>query len=462
MKKFLLTLCAGAIIGTSFAQDLKEAKLYVPEFDAQDMEGVYGTIYGVSANGEYAVGYDDFVGSCAFMWSRSTCKFEIIDLGSMLMDVANDGTAVGNYFVEIPGNENGAFAARPGYYKDGVWTPLPILRDETLLTEATGESDDMNGCAMAISADKKFIAGYITDSYVYKLYPALWQWNEETQEYDLVNTFENIQESIDVLDCPYGWVVKDMSDDGSIITGYSEWGSGARSAAVIIGGEEKRLTCLKDPLEIYKETGEDLWLDAEGLATVSDNGQYFAGYYAASANQTGLAGFTWTQDQEAVAFIDEGQIVTTVDNNGVAYGSMSLMGAASMYKDGVMTALRDIYAWETPPGAQFSTIFANSTQGEVLGGIAMVGFSMGSIQVPAVLVTNPKETDAVETVKGNNNKVYIASGWAFIDGEYNTARVYNVQGALVAEATEGNIDMNNLPAGVYVISIDGVAHKVVK
>ena len=49
---------------------------------------------------------------------------------------------------------------------------------------------------------------------------------------------------------------------------------------------------------------------------------------------------------------------------------MSLMGAASMYKDGVMTALRDIYAWETPPGAQFSTIFANSTQGEVLGGIA--------------------------------------------------------------------------------------------
>ena len=55
---------------------------------------------------------------------------------------------------------------------------------------------------------------------------------------------------------------------------------------------------------------------------------------------------------------------------------------------------------------------ANSVQGEVLGGIAMVSFSMGNINVPAVLVTNPKETDAVETVKGDNNKVYMASGWA--------------------------------------------------
>ena len=92
----------------------------------------------------------------------------------------------------------------------------------------------------------------------------------------------------------------------------------------------------------------------------------------------------------------------------------------------------------------------------------MVGFSMGAINIPAVLVTNPKETDAVEVVKGDANRVYMASGWAFISGEYNSARVYNVQGAVVAESTHGNIDMNNLPAGVYVISVDGVAHKVVK
>ena len=462
MKNFLLSVCLCAVMGTVVAQDLKEAKLYFPAYEAEYMEGMFGTIYGVSANGEYAVGYDDFVGSCAFMWSRATGKFVEIDLATMLLDVSNDGTAVGNYWVEIPGNENGAVASRPGYYKDGVWTSLPILRNEAELTEGLGDSDDMNGCAVAISADNKFIAGYITDTYIYKLYPALWQWNEETQAYDLIDTFESIQESIDLLDCPYGWVVKDMSDDGSIITGFSEWGSGARSAAVIINGQEKRLSCLRDPLEVYEETGVDQMLDAEGIATVSDNGLYVAGYSAASANLSGLAGFTWTANQESVAYITEGQILTTVDNNGVSYGSMSVYGAASMYKDGVMTPLRDVYAWETPGTAQFSTIFANSAEGEVLGGIAMVGFSMGAINIPAVLVTNPKETDAVEVVKGDANRVYMASGWAFISGEYNNARVYNVQGAVVAESTHGNIDMNNLPAGVYVISVDGVAHKVVK
>ena len=462
MKKFLLSVCLCVAVGTAVAQDLKEAKLYVPSFDAEYMEGMFGTIYGVSANGEYAVGYDDFIGSCAFMWSRYTGNFEVIELASMLMDVSNDGTAVGNYWVEIPGTDTGAIASRPGYYKEGVWKSLPILRDETALVEATGDSDDMNGCATAISADNKFIAGYISDTYIYKLYPALWQLNEETQEYDLINTFENIQENIDMLDCPVGWVVRDMSDDGTILTGFSEWGSGARSSAVLINGEEIRLTCLKDPMVVYEETGIDQMLDAEGVAKVSDNGQYFAGYYVASANGSGLAGWTWTQGQESVAFVNEGQVLTTVDNNGVSYGSVSLMGAAAMYKDGVMTAIRDIYAWESPAGSQFSTIFDTSVEGEVLGGIAMVGFSMGSIQVPAVLVTNPRETDAVEVVEGNNNTVYVASGWAFIGGEYNNARVYNVQGTLVAEATEGNIDMNNLPAGVYVVCVDGVAHKVVK
>jgi hypothetical protein len=461
MKKFLLSVCICAAVGTVMAQDMKEAKLYVPAFEAEYMEGTFGTIYGVSANGEYAVGYDDFLGSCAFMWSRYTGKFEEVELASMLLDVANDGTAVGNYWVEIPGAD-GNIASRPGYYKDGVWSPLPILRNEAELTEGLGESDDMNGCAVAISADKKFIAGYITDTYIYKLYPALWQWNEETQGYDLIDTFESVQESIDLLDCPYGWVVKDMSDDGSIITGFSEWGSGARSASVIINGQEKRLTCLRDPLEVYEETGVDQMLDTEGIATVSDNGLYVAGYYAASANLSGLAGFTWTPNQESVAFVSEGQILTTVDNNGVSYGSMSVYGAASMYKEGVMTALRDVYAWESPESCQFSTIFANSAEGEVLGGIAMVGFSMGAINIPAVLVTNPKETDAVEVVKGDANHVYMASGWAFIDGEYNNARVYNVQGAVVAESTHGNIDMNNLPAGVYVVCVDGVAHKVIK
>ena len=459
MKKLLLTICACILLGAVNAQDLKKATLYVPEFDASSMEGVYGTIYGVSSNGEYAAGYDDFLGSCCFIWTRSTGKFEILELGSMVMDASNDGTFVGNYWVEIPGTD-GQTASRPGYYKNGEWYPLPILRAEAMLTSGVGEADDMNGCAMAISADAQFIAGYITDEFVYKLYPALWQWNEETQNYDLINTFENIQESIDTLDCPYGWVVKGMSDDGTIITGFAEWGSGARSAAAIINGEEKRLTCLKDPLEVYLETGEDQYVDAEGYAQVSANGEYFAGYYAASANGMGLCGWTWTPKQSSVTFLNPYTVTTCVDNFGVAYGSDGPQGNIAKYENGKMTLLKNLYAWNEPAEASLSTVFATSDDGGVLGGIAMVGFSMGAIQVPSVLVVDG--TEGVGTIKGDENSVNMHAGWAFIDGEYNNARVYNMQGVIVAEATEGNIDLNNVPAGVYIVNVDGQSFKVVK
>ncbi len=459
MKKLLLSLCACAMMTATMAQDLQKATLYVPTFDAAGMDGIFGTIYGMSPNGEYAAGYDDFLGSCAFAWKRSTGEFEIIDLASMIMDVSNDGTFVGNYWVEIPGSD-GAVASRPGYYKDGEWYPLPLLRAEAMLTSGVGDADDMNGCAMAISGDAKFIGGYITDEFVYKLYPALWQYNEETKEYDLINTYENIQESIDKLDCPYGWVVKGMSDDGTILTGFAEWGSGARSAAAIINGEEKRLTCLKDPMDVYLETGEDQYLDAEGYAMVSPNGQYLAGYYAASANMTDLKGWTWTPDQASVTFLDSYTVAACIDNNGVAYGSDSPMGAPAMFKNGVKTLISNLYTWEEPADASFSTIFATSEDGGVMGGIAMVGFSMGAIQIPAVLVANG--TEGVETVKGESNSVTMLSGWAFINGEYNNARVYNMQGVLVAEANEGNIDLNNVPAGVYIVNVDGQSFKVVK
>lgn len=459
MKKFLLSLCAMLVIGTAVAQDLKKATLYVPEFDIEYNEGLYGTIYGVSSNGEYAAGYDDFTGLCAFIWKRSTGKFEEVDLASMIMDASNDGTFVGNYYVEIPGTD-GSVASRPGYYKDGVWYSLPLLRAEAKLTPNAGVSEDWNGCAMAISGDAKFIAGYITDADIYKLYPALWQWNEESQAYDLINTFEHIQENVDAMDCPYGWVVKGMSDDGTILTGFSEWGSGARSAAILVNGEEKRLTCLADPLIVAEETGVDGDLDAEGYAQVSANGQFYAGYYASSANSNGLSGWTWTPDQESVVFSAPYTVLTCIDNNGVAYGSSSLMGSASMYKDGVMTDLSDIYTWNDVNGTSMSTIFATSDEGGVLGGIAMTSFSMGLLQIPAVLVIDG--INSVNTVKGDVNKVFMASGWAFIEGEYKEARVYNMQGVIVAESTEGNIDLNSVPAGVYIVNVDGKSFKVVK
>ena len=91
----------------------------------------------------------------------------------------------------------------------------------------------------------------------------------------------------------------------------------------------------------------------------------------------------------------------------------------------------------------------------------MVSYSaFGGVQSPAVLVIG--ESDAVETIEKDANEVAMYNGWAFISGAYNEARVYNMQGVVVAEANEGNIDLTNVPAGVYIVNVDGASFKVVK
>lgn len=451
MKKLLLTLCACATLGTVLAQDLKNATLYVPELDIESESLMIGTIYGVSSNGEYAVGYDDFLGTCSYMWSRSTGEFELIDLAAIVCDVSNEGVVVGSYWIEIPGTD-GYVGAKPGYYKDGEWHSLPSRTPDAFLVEG-----DMNpnGWAGAISADGKYIAGHVPDPDAYKFAPILWKWDDAAQDYVIENQFDEILEEIDVLECPFGWVTKGMSDDGSVITGFYEWGSGARSAAVMIDGKAKRLTCLQDPME--QEEGE--WLDAEGWAQVSANGEHFAGYYAASANGTGMAGWVWNPSQEEVTFIDDYTVLVSVDNNGVAYGSDSPMGAAMKYENGECKLIANEYQWDAP--YSLSTIFATSDDGGVLGGMCMAQLEyFGVMQVPAILILN--ETEGVANIQAQDNNVVMYGGVAFISGAYNKAQVYNVQGVVVAEATEGNIDLNNVPAGVYIVNVDGKSFKVVK
>ena len=454
MKKLLLTLCACALIGAAQAQDLKKATLYLPGLDVEAGTEIIGTIYGVSSNGEYAVGYDDLFESCAFLWTRSTGQFEVIELASLLYDVSNDGIIVGDYWIEMPGG-SGEVATKPGYYKDGEWHALPTRRQDEFLVAG---GNDLNGYAVAISGDGQFIAGVIPDAEIYKLSPVLWKWDETIQDYVIENSFDFLFEEIDRMECPVGWVTKDMSDDGSIITGFYEWGSGARSSAALINGEVKRLTCLQDPLELPIGE-EDIYMDAEGQAKVSANGQYFAGYYAASANGMGMSGWVWTPEQESVTFTGEGTVLVCTDNNGTAYGSETVMGPAMKYVDGTCVRLSDEYEWESP--YTFSTIFATSDDGGVLGGISMANLPYyGIVQVPSILVVDG--TEGVASVQTKGNSVVMYNGVAFINGEYNKAQVYNVQGMVVAEATEGNIDLNGVPAGVYIVNVDGQSFKVVK
>lgn len=446
MKKTLLTICLSLMsMSAMLAQNYQPSTLYAGEFDAASMEGFYGTVYGVSANGQYAVGVDDLFESGCFIWNRSTGKYEMIDLGNYVSGVSNDGVIVGEYWIEIPGTD-GMTASKPGYYKNGEWHPLPIHRLDVDLI------DDYNGRASAISPDGKFIAGFTLDADVFRLRPILWEWDETAGDYVIKNDFEDIEPMGN------GWVVNGMSNDGTILSGFCEWGSGARSAAVIVNGVEKRLTCLKDPLDAYLEDGVEGYIDTEGNAIVSGNGQHVVGHYAESANGFGTKGWYWNTSMDQVEY-NEGNPYTCVSDDGVIFGSIGLMGSPCKVENGIATDLNTLYDLTNDAGF-VTTPMACSADGSVLGGFIVSSGGIGAVPIPYVLVMG--ESGAVLSTKGDTNVVIMHNNTLLISGEYDKALVYNMQGMCVAESNEGNIDMNNAPAGIYVVKVDNATYKVIK
>ena len=82
------------------------------------------TVYSISPNGEWAVGYfQNGVGNYyAFRWNLETNESELLSGNndtSWAYDVANDGTVVGTYS-DYTLSSNGAPVTAAGYYDDNV------------------------------------------------------------------------------------------------------------------------------------------------------------------------------------------------------------------------------------------------------------------------------------------------------------------------------------------------------
>lgn len=109
-KNLLIVALALAAIGGGkvYAQDLTNHTYYNfadtkwTDADGYDNEVLFGAFNKVSANGQYAVGYDDQIMYTTFMWDKSnpsaiTLVNTDYNKKIFLHDVANDGTAVGSY-----------------------------------------------------------------------------------------------------------------------------------------------------------------------------------------------------------------------------------------------------------------------------------------------------------------------------------------------------------------------------
>ncbi|MGN1264058.1 MAG: hypothetical protein ACI4TW_08465, partial [Prevotella sp.] len=160
LKKALTALMLAVSVNVS-AQKIYDFRNYLLDGPTEQF-APYGVFYHVSANGKYAVGYDDQVSPFSYIWcADNPADIELLwDADERYVsanDVSNDGTVVGSWedwdYLE---------ESSPSYpaYKplNGEWTKLPVPDNYSLEMATSMLFVDQ---ARAITPDGRFIAGNI-------------------------------------------------------------------------------------------------------------------------------------------------------------------------------------------------------------------------------------------------------------------------------------------------------------
>jgi len=333
MKKLLLVFCI-LLSGNAFAQS--EGTVIQPDFSDSANDYLYGaTAYGVSANGEYVVGYGDEFTMSSFVWNRTSNAFQCIT-GAPYHTSERDRSecyAVSNSGIVVGGVETKKGYLSPGYWKDGVWTILD-------------ENQGQVSMATAISPDSRIITGQVMRT-VEKTY---YNFNYETNEYD----YSNPQKKSVKVYVPDQWVddvLQDVnlpswypdpdkvgtgiycfhaSDNGKALALNYEHPSGSRAPAAVINGKLKFFYGEQDI-----DVNEDTYFFFGETTNVSRNGKFFCGYFAEDGMTT--VGFVYDVENDELTEVDG--LPSVVLNDGTYYtaNANNGQGVMGMSADGTVT-----------------------------------------------------------------------------------------------------------------------------
>lgn len=447
-----------------------------------------GEVTAVSPNGEYVSVYD-YENNKAYLWSRSTGKFEDISApvgassvpsgqrvaGTWAMGVADNGTVVGslNY---ADGRQY------PAIYKDGQWSRLPIH----------GAALNTNS-AIAITGDCKVIGGYqfINDpssAIKGRYYPCRWTIKDDgTYE---MQTYTDIK-----LPNHQGFYITCMAPDGSALGGMVYAGVGSTIPAIISADGEFTLCAqleVKSEPWIFRgkyycgndENGKQIWsedpndprivyFDETFIDGVKDDGSeensFSGGFQGADADgnfygmrtvATNVSDGTGTLRRGATVYNQK--TGTWSDNfsydlftNGI--GKYIFGPGNTLLVDGSATTFTGTFGFSFDRSV--SAMYKTSADGKVIGGCTYeVNPATGEPQFfPFIIeLDNPlTETGGVDGIEADGNvQVSVVNGTIEVSGAAAVA-VYDVNGRLVSNAASTAVQ-----PGIYVVRADGHASKV--
>lgn len=427
------------------AQNEMTVKVYTLEDNPDWMDLYYGaSVNGVSPNGKYAVGHGVDYSSNAFIWNRETGEFTQItgshDEKAEVYAVSNDGTVVGAFKSEKIGSL-GTAADLPGYWKNGVWTELPLVKDITL------KSGDINGWASGISADGHIITGQVKDFFYseergknIELYrPAVWI------DGVLQPAFKDLPEA-DKLQ--QGMVVFASSEDATILGGRADHPRGTRSPAIWIDGELIRIYGEHD----IDPDVDDYFFDGN-LNTISPDGKLAGGTYSATGSEYEAIGFIYdVEKREKKELGDPWYSVTVIQNDGTYYGTDGYIGKALIKKgdfEGTfLDYLKENYNFDEDERILPVEILSVSQDGKTLVGWYPEVSDLGVAMMPSVVVISDG-SEAIGSVSGSLNHIWFNRQEIVAQGA-EKIEIYDISGRKLCSREGTSVSVSQVKKGMVI------------
>lgn len=402
-------------LAASFATQSTAQKVYdfqdvMFDYDGQQTN-MYGQFNHVSANGEYAVGYDEEFVPLAYIWRiDEPATLEVLNKDGRRIsacDVTNDGTVVGSW--EQLGEDGAQGVCYPAVMTPaGEWKALPV--PENYSTKAATEQSYINE-ARAVSPDGRFIAGNIKvvtgsketifgTSEVLQQYPCLWENGKLKAVYNLpgISTFQ----------------VYDISNDGSTIVGMNVADCGGFNPAIIKNGE------LINIFSCDSENEDERNFNGGVANSIDANGNVY-GYFCDQENIPQY--FTYTAD---------GKVNITESWNLCAGGGRTFA-----------------------QGDPLPYVLDCSEDGTVVVGATVVSVGFGAAACPQVAVYNEANAIARPGAARGDISIRLKGDRTLdISGDYLRAEVYNAAGALTTSGQQGgSISLANAADGTYIVRV---------
>ena len=423
----------------------------------EDVEYCTGAIFNkVSNNGKYVAGYasSDLGGSnVGFVYLTENDSMICLNpewednieqshlVKATAMDVSDAGIVVGQYAFDD-------MQVRPAFYNiaTGLWTELE--RPANVVGKIT-EPGSLYGEATSISADGKYIGGYVIaqmdnstrSKQVRRNVACVWVRTNDDElnpTYELHKPIDEVHTKI-MTQGDWAW---HMSDNGQWLGGNSSANSGCFNVAIWENNYtdtlERNVLIGKSDWDRSEDDNEDGKIDDEDGA---DAGQYFWNGIVSCISPNG----EW--------------IVGYHTFNGTGYNDVEISTPVGFRYNTKTEVLEDTLFAGCPTvvfddGEMMFTntnILSSSNDKKVQCGTSVIAVDgLGQLNIPMLLF--PEET-AIENVKDLNVNLFVNNSTLYVEGEYTSIEVYSVLGALVGTYNTNEINVANMNKGVYVVRI---------